>query len=141
MKLLLFTLGVILINTSAFCQEKKQQSTETTIISSVPVQISDLEFNGINTSQISITLNHNDLEKLRYFDFSPYRLYNSSQKIQILDGPIIEIYSVEKMISKGMVYDENYIHSKMDVDNSTVSHATMPLVNIGYGKYTSEEKY
>ena len=36
----------------------------------------------------------------------------SAQKIQIENGPVIEIYSIEKMISQGSVFTNEYINSK-----------------------------
>jgi len=98
------------------------------------LKVSDLELNGINSSAINSVILHEDLIKLRNFDFSVYRLFDNSQKIQIQDGPMIELYSIEKMIVLGQVFSTDFINSKNGVDNSSVTHDIIPLVNIGFGK-------
>jgi|GEM_PF-4691802 len=105
------------------------------------LKVSDLELNGINSSAINSVILHEDLIKLRNFDFSVYRLFDNSQKIQIQDGPMIELYSIEKMIVLGQVFSTDFINSKNGVDNSHVSHEILPLVNIDYGKKTPIELY
>lgn len=143
MKLLLLISGLFLLNNSIYGQsgsvnissdETQNQSSENLI---TPV-FSELEKNGINTAKINIEISSNDIEKLKSFDFSPFRVYNNSQKIQIENGPIIEIYSVEKMIGMGVEYENTYILSKKNVDNTFVTHEIMPLVNIGYGLTAAE---
>lgn len=143
MKLLLLISGLFLLNNSIYGQsgqanissdETQNKSSENSFI---PL-FSELEKNGINTAKINIEISNNDLEKLKNFDFSPYRVYNNSQKIQIENGPVIEIYSVEKMINMGVVYENAYILSKKNVDNMFVTHEIMPLVNIGYGLTAAE---
>ena len=98
------------------------------------IKIADLELNGINTSELISSISNEDLIKLRNFDFSTYRIYSASKKVQILDGPIIELYSIEKMISIGQNFDQNFIDSKKNIDYSTVTHEIIPLVNISFGK-------
>ena len=102
------------------------------------VNNSSLEENGIYSTNIPTSITNEDLENLKTFDFSPYRLYSTSQKIQIENGPIIELFSVEKMILKGQIFSEEYILSKKNTDFSTVVHSVMPKVKTGYGLIPAE---
>lgn len=143
MKLLLLTLGLFILNSPIYSQNEPvnislNELQDQPVDNSVFTLLSELEKNGINTSEITVEIGVNDIEKLKKFDFSPYRVYNKSQKIQIENGPIIEIYSVEKMVSMGFVYENTYILSKKNVDNMSVTHEIMPLVNIGYGLTPAE---
>lgn len=127
MRLLFLTFCLFIVSTS-FGQDTVSNS----------VNISTLEEKGIYTTNIPLSITDEDLENLKSFDFSPFRLYSASQKIQIENGPIIELFSVEKMISIGAVFTEEYISSKKNTDFSTVTHSVMPKVNIGYGLIPAE---
>lgn len=103
----------------------------------VTLKISDLETNGINTYGLT-AMKESDIEKIMNFDFTSYRLYKGNQKVQIENGPVIEIYSLEKMMSIGKTFSDELIFSKKNADYSTVSHAIIPKVNVGFGLTEAE---
>jgi hypothetical protein len=103
------------------------------------ITVQDLQGNGINSSKINEVLPTFELEKLLNYDFSSYRKYNQPQKIQIENGPIIELLSIQEMISNGTTFNSEYVLSKKDIDYSTISHEIIPIVNVGFGKISSEE--
>jgi hypothetical protein len=103
----------------------------------VTLKISDLETNGINTYGLTV-MKEGDIEKIMNFDFTSYRLYKGNQKVQIENGPVIEIYSLEKMMSIGKTFSDELIFSKKNIDYSTVSHAVIPKVNVGFGLTEAE---
>lgn len=102
-------------------------------VSNVFTTIEDLEKNGIKSSKIKTKISSDDIERLGVFDFSGYRNYSESQLVQIKNGPIIELYSIEKSISKGMVFKDSLINEKLNINNSGVTHSVIPLVEIGFG--------
>ena len=46
---------------------------------------------------------------------------------------ILELYSLEKLISRGFVFDSALIQDKKGRDHSGITHQTMPVVNVGFG--------
>ncbi len=138
MKLLLF---IFLFQTVSFSQESisKESPNNSQQPQEVILQKSDLELNGLNSSQITDEISQSDLVKLRTFDFSGYRNYYNPQEVQIENGPKIILYSIEKMISIGQTFETQFIDSKKNVDETSVTHPIIPVINIGYGKITAPE--
>jgi|APGre2960657468_1045069.scaffolds.fasta_scaffold202247_1 hypothetical protein len=97
------------------------------------LHISDLEKNGINSKLIKLDLSINDIHIIRDFNFDKYRDFSNVQLIQISNGgPILELYSIEKLINDGFVFDTALIEDKKGRDYSGITHQTMPIVNIGF---------
>lgn len=106
--------------------------------SEVHLNISELEKNGINSKLIKSDLAIDNIQIIRNFNFDKFRDYSNVQLIQISNGgPILELYSLEKLISQGFVFDSALIQDKKGRDYSGITHQTMPIVNIGFGvKYS-----
>ena len=138
MKLLLF---IFLFQTVSFSQESisKESSNNSQQPQEIILQKSDLELNGLNSGLITSEISQSDLIKCRTFDFSAYRNYYNSQEVQIENGPKIVLYSIEKMISLGQIFDPQFLDSKKNVDETAVTHPIIPIINIGYGKITAPE--
>lgn len=98
------------------------------------LNISDLEKNGINSKLIKTDLAMDDIQIIRNFNFDKFRDYSNVQLIQISNGgPILELYSLEKLISQGFVFDSALIQDKKGRDYSGITNQTMPVVNVGFG--------
>jgi hypothetical protein len=135
-----------MISTTFLCYSQDEQhgmdqklSKNSSIETVEPIKLSDLENNGVNTSKINSSLLSQDLEKILDFDFSPYRNYSSIQKVALDNNFIIELYSLETMISKGIHVESSLISSKKNTDHSGVIHDVIPKVSIGFGKYPAQE--
>ena len=133
-KLLLCAVCTVFFDFTTFSQEKsKIEYIRNSQSISRKIEKSPLATNGIFEQSIFNSISDEDYNRLLKFDFSPYRNYNTTQKVQIENGPLLELFSVEKMIQDGFVYDEMYVKSKKEVDNSHVTHQILPVVNIRFG--------
>ena len=142
MKHIQFTIGFFLCVFHMFSQDDTNSSFAnennlTIETQRTTLKISDLETNGINTYGLT-GMKESDIEKIMNFDFTSYRLYIGNQKVQIENGPVIEIYSLEKMISNGKTFSDELIFSKKNANYSTVTHAIIPKVNVGFGLTEAE---
>lgn len=93
-----------------------------------------LELAGINSELLSTNISEQNLEKISTYDFSKYRKYNRTQEVQIDGGPKIVLYSIEYMISKGIIFPASYIEDKSSIILTENLHPIIPLVNVGFGK-------
>jgi hypothetical protein len=142
MKHIQFTIGFFLCVFHMFSQDDAntsftKENNLTIDTHKATLKISDLETNGISTYGLT-AMKESDIEKIMNFDFTSYRLYSGNQKVQIENGPVIEIYSLEKMISNGKTFSEELIFSKKNADYSNVTHAIIPKVNVGFGLTEAE---
>lgn len=139
-RLLLCAFSTVFFDFTIYSQENYKIENKHEIKNISPIsEKSPLTSNGIFDQSIFNSISNEDYNRLLKFDFSPYRNYNTTQKIQIENGPLLELYSVEKMIQAGFIYDREYTKSKKEVDNSNVTHPILPYVNIGFG-FKSIEK-
>ena len=130
----LFYIIILLFSFESFCQSKDESIMLRKTVSSTNVMISNLNKNGIETNGFPLTLDSDEIKKIIYFDFSQYRSYYKKQFVQIANGgPIIELYSIERMIKEGFVFEESFLESKKGIDYSGVIHQTIPIVIVGYG--------
>jgi hypothetical protein len=132
----------IIFQTISFSQEtfnKESISANNQQGQEIILQKSDLEQNGINSTLLNIDISNSDIVKLRNFDFSKYRNYYNLQEVQIENGPKIIIYSIEKMISIGQIFDQQFLDSKKNVDETNITHSIIPVINIGFGKTVATE--
>lgn len=130
----------VLIQLTTFAQQvKKNEPNNIQFNQNIELKVSDLELNGILTSQLNQAISQSDLVKLRNFDFKQYRSYSKSQEVQIEDGPVIVLYSIEFMISKGQQFENQFLFNKKNTDETTVIHPIIPVVNIGFGKSSAIE--
>ena len=135
MKSKLVFLMMLSLNLSVFSQEGKHKEDLIVRVNKTDgyLSISDLEKNGINSKLLKSELPLDELQKIRDFNFDQYRDYSKVQLVQISNGgPILELYSIEKLINEGFVFDSKLIEDKKGINYSGVTHQTMPVVNIGF---------
>ncbi len=133
-KLLLCTAVTILFTRTFFSQEKVNESQKSTKVISIDKPTnSSLSSNGIKNESFLNSIQDEDLNRLISFDFSPFRNYYTNQKVQIENGPVIELFSIEEMLQKNFQFDIAYLENKKGVDFSSITHQLVPIVNIGYG--------
>jgi len=135
MKSKLLLLLILSLNFSLFSQEGKHKGDLDMINTKSEgyLSISDLEKNGINSKYIKSELPIDEIQKIRDFNFDQYRDYSRVQLIQISNGgPILELYSIEKLIKEGFIFDSALVEDKKGRDYSGITHQTMPIVNIGF---------
>jgi hypothetical protein len=114
-----------------------QISKENSVPKEEPVLLllkSDLAKNGIDPSTLPENISQEDLQKLLYFDFSIFRNFSSNQSVQILNGPLIQLYSIERLITAGHEFTESFLLSKRNVQTNQSNYEVIPLVNVGFGK-------
>lgn len=82
----------------------------------------------------SKTLSQKDEEKLTDYNFDQYRYLNLRKKIQLVNGPLIELLSLTEIKNLGIevnTVDEKNIKSKSE----EFKHESILQLNIGLGIY------
>lgn len=127
---------ILICGNFAFSQESFEEKKVVSEIKEQEIILkkSDLELNGINTNFLTTNLSQIDLKRLLQVDFDSYRDYDQEKIIQIIDGPQISLYSIQYRIQQGKSYSPEFIESKSNVDLTNITHQTIPLVNVNFGK-------
>lgn len=133
-KLLLFcAFSTLLFYQTIFSQEENRNSkSESFDKTNQQSEHKLLSKNGICDESIHniISFSNDDLNRILTFDFSVYRNYSTTQKVQIENGPLIELMSIQSMIQKGFAFDDYYLLEKKNIDKSNVTHEIIPIVHL-----------
>lgn len=90
--------------------------------------------NGVVTGIDLTTLPYVDIDRIATFNFDPYRAYDSRQQIKLINGPLVELYSLKEMQSMGKVIDLALVEKKKEIAASKYKYALITELDakIGY---------
>lgn len=79
-----------------------------------------------------------DMNKINSANFNDYRFYNLKKKVQLVNGPLIELLSIKEMEENGVVIPKSMVDvakSKSEI----FKHESILILNLGLGIYTAYE--
>lgn len=92
-----------------------------------------LNKSGISEISCDRSLQDDEYEMILNFDFSQYREYNKKRKVQILNGPLLELSSLQEQQQQGILIDANVLEAKRKAAEYT-THEIIPQVDVGIRK-------
>jgi len=93
-----------------------------------------LTANGIVPSNELSSLPYQDKEAVAKFNFDSYRTYDSHAHVLLVNGPKIELESIQERIAKGNIVDSKIVLQKQgSVKSAKAGNVSIPLVNAGVG--------
>ena len=84
------------------------------------------------------TLSEKDEQKLTSYNFDQYRYLNLRKKIQLVNGPLIELISLNEMRTLGMPIDSK-VEENISKKSEQFKHESILQLNIGLGIYEAYE--
>lgn len=84
------------------------------------------------------SLSDTDIQKIEAFNFDQYRFFNIRQKVQIVRGPLIELFSVSEMQKSGIDFSKNYI-DMIKSRSESFKHESIKSLDLGLGVYPAYE--
>jgi hypothetical protein len=90
--------------------------------------------NGVVTSIDLTTLPYVDIDRIATFNFDPYRAYDTRQQIKLINGPLVELFSIKEMQAMGKIIDLALVEKKRDIATSKYKYALITELDakIGY---------
>lgn len=116
-----FLLLFLICSYSGFSQEKSLRSKA--------------NFNVLESKK---ELSQSDLDKINAFNFDEYRFYNLKKKVQLSNGPLIELLSIKELEEKGVVVDQDIVNTAK-ARSENFKHESILSLNIGLGVYPAHE--
>ena len=84
------------------------------------------------------TLSEKDEQNLTSYNFDQYRYLNLRKKIQLVNGPLIELISLNEMRTLGMPIDSK-VEENISKKSEQFKHESILQLNIGLGIYEAYE--
>ena len=114
----------LLINLSAFAQESNNNIGYSQALS----------LKGIVLLNLSEPLRSEDYEMILAYDFDNLRNEVSRRKVDLTNGPTIELYSFDELISNNISFDNSIYVFKQGEDISVNLIQSITKIDIGIGK-------
>lgn len=93
---------------------------------------------GFKILESKTELSTSDLQKISNYNFDEYRFYNLTKKIQLMNGPLIELKSMNELQKEGLVFSAALIES-VKAKSEDFKHETILLLDLGLGIYPAYE--
>ena len=93
---------------------------------------------GFKILEPKTELSTSDLQKISNYNFDEYRFYNRTKKIQLKNGPLIELKSMSELQKEGLVFSTALIES-VKAKSEDFKHETILLLDLGLGIYPAYE--
>lgn len=77
-------------------------------------------------------LSESDIRIINDYKFDEYRFMNIRKKVQLMNGPLIELLSIKELEKKGISVSQDIITVAMEKSESFKHEVTL-LLNIGLG--------
>lgn len=88
---------------------------------------------GISIAEQKTALTESDLNLINSYNFDNYRRYDRRAKVQLLNGPLLELHSILEIQKLGFELKPEIIEAAKNQDWTNVKHESIPLLNIGLG--------
>lgn len=83
-------------------------------------------------------LTTSDFQKVASYNFDEYRFYNLRKKIQLKQGPLIELKSINELQKEGVVISSTVVESAK-AKSEDFKHESILLLDLGLGIYIANE--
>lgn len=83
-------------------------------------------------------LTTSDFQKIANYNFDDYRFYNLRKKIQLKQGPLIELKSINELQKEGVVIPSTVVELAK-AKSEDFKHESILLLDLGLGVYIANE--
>lgn len=91
-----------------------------------------LKENGVTITEKVFNFTDHQFYLLETYDFTPFRNLNSNRIVQIEDGPLIQLFSLNEMIKSGKTISSEILENKKEEIHSDHLKKVITLINIGF---------
>jgi len=92
-----------------------------------------IKANGVIVSTDVTAIPYVDIDRIAKFNFDSYRAYNTRQRVKLINGPIVELQSIQERLAEGKTIDQAIIDKKKDIASVTYKYEVMPKVDVKIG--------
>jgi hypothetical protein len=93
----------------------------------------EVKKNGVIITTDITKMPYTDVQKIVKYNFDSYRAYKTRQKVQLKNGPVAELESIDERLKEHVVIDSEIIAKKKSIAGTSYKYEVVPLLDILLG--------